>query len=68
MDDRDTLNYRIREAEIAKVPYMAVVGEKEAAAGTVAVRRRGAGRKQDVMPRADFAAQLRAEVESRKLD
>ncbi len=68
LDQRDTLSYRIRDAELHKVPYMAVVGEKEAAAGTVAVRKRGAGRKQDVMPRADFVAQLRAEVESRKLD
>ena len=44
-----TLNYRIREAEIGKVPYMAVVGQREAEADTVAVRVRGAGKKQEVM-------------------
>ena len=30
LDDRhDTLNYRIRDAELAKVPYMAIVGQRE---------------------------------------
>jgi len=43
VEARETLNYRIREAEKLKVPYMAIVGEREAADGTVAVRRRGAG-------------------------
>ncbi|HQR19211.1 MAG TPA: threonine--tRNA ligase, partial [Gemmatimonadales bacterium] len=45
-----TLNYRIREGEVGKVPYMAVVGQREAEAGSVAVRVRGAGNKQEVMP------------------
>ena len=35
LDARDTLSYRIRDAELHKVPYMAVVGDKEATAGTV---------------------------------
>ena len=56
------------QAELHKVPYMAVVGEREATGGTVAVRRRGAGKKQEVMPRADFIARLRDEVASRRLD
>ena len=43
--DRETLSYRIRDAEMHKVPYMAVIGEREAEAGTVAVRKRGAGKK-----------------------
>ena len=68
LDDRDTLPYRIREAELHKVPYMAVVGEREAAAGTVAVRKRGAGKKQDVMERAAFLALLLDEVRTRRLD
>jgi threonyl-tRNA synthetase len=37
----ESLGKRIREAELMKVPYVLVVGEKEAAAGTVAVRTRG---------------------------
>ncbi len=66
--DRDTLGYRIREAEMLKVPYMAVVGEREAEADTVAVRRRGGGRKQEVMPRSQFVARVKHEVETRALD
>jgi threonyl-tRNA synthetase len=67
LDDRDTLSYRIRDAELHKVPYMGVVGEREAEAGTVAVRRRGAGRKQEIMDRAEFVARLTEEVRSRSL-
>lgn len=65
---RETLGYRIREAETLKVPYMGVVGEREAADGTVAVRKRGAGKKQEVMPRDEFVARLIGEVETRSLD
>ncbi len=69
LDDRsETLNYRIRDAETQKVPYMAVVGGREAEAGTVAVRRHGVGRKQEVMPRADFVARLRDEVREKRRD
>ncbi|HSJ16080.1 MAG TPA: threonine--tRNA ligase [Longimicrobiales bacterium] len=68
LDDRaDTLNYRIREAETMKVPYMAVVGAREAEAGTVAVRARGAGKKQEVVERVEFVQRLRHEVESKQL-
>jgi threonyl-tRNA synthetase len=65
--DRETLNYRIRDAELQKIPYMAVIGEREAEAGTVAVRRRGAGKKQEVMSREVFAETLTEEVRSRAL-
>src|SRR5881396_690053 len=42
VDERsETLNYKIRDGETHKVPYMAVVGQREADAGTVAVRSRG---------------------------
>ena len=68
LDDRDTLAYRIRDAEMHKIPYMAVVGEKEAAAGTVAVRKRGAGKKQEVMPRDAFVSRLLEEIRTRRLD
>ena len=66
--DRETLSYRIRDAEMHKVPYMAVIGEREAEAGTVAVRRRGAGKKQEVVDRAEFVEQVKGEIESRVLD
>jgi threonyl-tRNA synthetase len=69
LDDRnETLNYRIREAEMQKVPYMAVIGGREAEAGTAAVRARGAGRKQTVMDRAEFVERLLAQVASRALE
>ena len=51
VDDRnETLNYRIREGEVQKVPYMAVVGQREAESDSLALRVRGAGKKQEVMP------------------
>jgi threonyl-tRNA synthetase len=65
--DRETLGYRIRDAEMQKVPYMAVIGEREAEAGTVAVRKRGAGKKQEVMPRKNFIEVLLEEVKTRAL-
>ena len=68
VDDRnETLNYKIRDAETHKVPYMAVVGEREAQAGTVAVRARGAGKKQVVLPLDDFVTRLTEEIRSRSL-
>lgn len=68
VDDRsDTLNYKIRDAETHKVPYMAVVGQREADAGTVAVRARGEGKKQVVLPLSEFVAKLTDEVRTRAL-
>jgi threonyl-tRNA synthetase len=44
VDDRsESTRYKIREAQMQKVPYMLVVGDKEVEAGTVAVRHRQAG-------------------------
>jgi len=68
LDDRsETLNYRIREGEVMKVPYMAVVGKREAEAGTLAVRARGAGKKQEIVPIAEFIERVRSEALSRAL-
>jgi threonyl-tRNA synthetase len=68
LDDRsETLNYRIREAETMKVPYMAVIGKREAEAGTVALRARGAGKKQEVVPVEAFLAQITEEIRTRAL-
>ncbi len=69
VDDRgETLNYRIREAETQKIPYMAVIGGREAEQGTVAVRVRGAGRKQEVLDRGDFAERILEQVRTRTLE
>jgi threonyl-tRNA synthetase len=44
LDDRqEKINYKIREAQLQKVPYMLVAGDREAAEGTVAVRSRSGG-------------------------
>lgn len=64
----ETLNYRIREGEMLKIPYMAVVGQREADAGTVAVRMRGAGKKQEIMPVEAFAARLLDQIASRAIE
>jgi len=68
VDERnETLNYRIRDGETHKVPYMAVVGEREAQAGTVAVRARGEGKKQVILPVDEFVRRLQEEVRTRSL-
>jgi threonyl-tRNA synthetase len=62
-----TLNYRIREGEVQKVPYMAVIGQREVEADTVALRVRGAGAKQEVLPVAELVERLAAEHRNRSL-
>lgn len=66
LDDRnEKLGYKIREAQVQKVPYTLVVGDKEMEEGTVNVRRRGAG---DIgaMKQADFIAMLQQEIAEKK--
>jgi len=57
----EKIGYKIRQAELEKVPYMLVVGDREREAGTVAVRQRGKG---DLGPRGldEFAAMVAAEA------
>ncbi|GAB6934073.1 threonine--tRNA ligase [Calditerricola satsumensis] len=44
LDERnEKIGYKIREAQLMKIPYMLVVGKNEAESGTVAVRKRGVG-------------------------
>jgi threonyl-tRNA synthetase len=57
----EKLGYKIREAQLAKIPYAVVIGDKEVAAQTVAPRRRG-GENLPPLPVEQFSAQLRAEV------
>jgi threonyl-tRNA synthetase len=51
-----------------KVPYMAVIGGREAESGSAAVRVRGTGRKQVVLDRAEFVSQVREQIRTRTLD
>jgi len=65
LDDRnEKLQAKIRDAQLEKIPYMLVVGAKEAEAGSVSVRHRSKG---DLGPQplGDFLATLRREVETR---
>jgi threonyl-tRNA synthetase len=68
VDERnETLNYRIRDAETMKTPYMAVIGKREAEGGTLAVRERGQGNKQDVIAVDAFIARILEETRTRVL-
>ena len=60
----ESVGRKIRDAELRKIPYMLVVGEREAAAGTVAVREHGAG-DAGVVATAEFVERLRAETAAR---
>jgi threonyl-tRNA synthetase len=62
VDDRsERMNQKIRQAQMEKVPYMVVIGDKEAADNTVSVRKRS-GEQLPVQPLADFIEMLTAEI------
>ena len=56
----EKLGYKVREAQVEKVPVVAVVGEREAAAGTVAPRTEGAA--QPALPLDVFVARIATEA------
>jgi threonyl-tRNA synthetase len=47
------MNYKIREAQLGRVPYMLIVGDKEVSGGTVSVRLRNGEQKNNI-PFDDF--------------
>ena len=62
IDDRnEKIGRKIRDNELKRVPYMVVVGEKEAAEGLVSMRRQGGG-EQATMSMEEFADRINAEV------
>ncbi len=61
---QEKIGYKIREAQLQKVPYMLVIGDREAADGTVAVRTR-AGGDQGAREVAAFVAAARVEIATR---
>ncbi len=68
IDDRsEKMGYKIREAQLQKVPYMLVVGKKEAENKTVSVRVRGKG-DEGAVAIDDFVQNAVALVESKSLD
>ncbi len=62
----EKLGYKIREAQLEKIPYMFVVGENEMNAGSVSVRKRGEG---DIgsMPLEEAAKLLRGQIADRSI-
>ncbi len=65
LDDRnEKLQAKIRDAQLQKVPYMLVIGGKEAEAGTVSVRHRAKG-DLGARPLEQFSADLRTEIDSK---
>jgi threonyl-tRNA synthetase len=67
VDEREErIGYKIREAQLQKVPYMLVTGDREAAHGTVSVRSRSAG---DLggRPLAEFIAAAQEEIRTKAL-
>ena len=62
LDDRnEKIGRKIRDNEIKRVPYMIIVGEKEAADGLVSMRKQGGG-EQATMTMEEFAKRVNAEV------
>ena len=62
IDDRnEKIGRKIRDNEMKRIPYMVVVGEKEQADGSVAVRKQGQG-DQGSMSKEDFAKKVNDEV------
>src|SRR6185312_13413300 len=65
LDDRsEKVNLKIRDAQLQKIPYMLVIGDREAQSGQVAVRHRKHG-DQGAKPLAGFIAGLRKQVEEK---
>uniref|UniRef100_UPI003FEEB19C His/Gly/Thr/Pro-type tRNA ligase C-terminal domain-containing protein n=1 Tax=Candidatus Fimivicinus sp. TaxID=3056640 RepID=UPI003FEEB19C len=66
LDERsEKIGYKIREAQLQKIPYMLVIGDKEVESGTVSVRRRGEG---DIgaMATDDFLAHALLEIAEKR--
>ena len=60
----EKMGYKIREAQLQKIPYMLVVGEKEVQAGTVSVRTRN-GEDHGAMALDEFTAHIQKEIKER---
>ena len=66
VDERnEKIGYKIRQAQVAKVPYMLVVGDKEMEEGTVNVRKHG-GDELGTVPFQEFFTAVKEEIKERK--
>ncbi len=66
-DSGNRMNAKIRDAQLRKIPYMLVVGDREAEAGAVAVRTRDEENR-GAMPVADFKKQILERIRTNALD
>jgi threonyl-tRNA synthetase len=65
MDSRnETLDKRIRQAELEKIPYMLVVGEREAKSGDISIRKKGKG-DMGTMPIEEFIKKIKEEIKNK---
>jgi threonyl-tRNA synthetase len=68
LDDRsERMNLKIREAQLNKIPYMLVIGDKEIEKGTMSVRSRS-GEDLGSLSYTDFMSRMKSLVESRELN
>jgi threonyl-tRNA synthetase len=63
----DRMNAKIRQAQLFKIPYMLVVGEREMSDGTVSLRKRD-GTRQDGMPVEQFIQLVKDRIEKRSAE
>jgi threonyl-tRNA synthetase len=63
-----TVNDKIRNAEIHRIPYIIVIGDKEEAAKTLAVRKRGEPKPKFGVKASDLVKELKDKIETRALD
>lgn len=62
----EKIGYKIRDWETQKVPYMLVIGGKEAESGSISIRKHGQG-DQGTVPVAEFVKMISTEIQSRSL-
>ena len=60
----EKIGFKIREAQVQKIPYMLVLGDKEAENGVVAVRKRGEGDVGQMTPD-ELLAKLKEEIRTK---
>ena len=66
-ENNDTLGYKIRKAQMEKVPYMLIIGDKEVQANQVSVRRRKVG-DQGSIDIDSFISNIMCEIKNRNVD
>lgn len=63
----EKIGFKIREAQISKIPYMVIIGDKEVESRNIAVRKRKS-QETDTVDLASFISQLKEEIETKKID